>query len=353
MPTEIVTIASDPPAAEIIARAAAILRAGGLVAFPTETVYGLGANALNPEAVLRIFQAKGGLVPPFGAVEGSRSTLVFGNCGNRLWLGTTVFILLRMNPETHPRRFFGSTRYSMTDTPHPTHHSEDEQSPQQCNSSEANDPPHREKDDTFSFGDEDESSPKTEREDDEASARRKHSVASPEDRARRVTVRFWVGFGIVCAVVLIISGILFAIRTIKFAPFRAELATYLATPTGAAPPGTPVGRVVLVDLKEKDIDRMHFEIPDGLRAATPEEVTTIVWLEWDRREVAKYTSGGSAYQWFCTLTVIDLKTKGRITSQAFTGSDPPKMAFGKRFESHEGDKPTQEIPNFLTKLPRR
>lgn len=39
-------------------RAAALLRAGGLVALPTETVYGLGANALAPEAVLRIFEAK-------------------------------------------------------------------------------------------------------------------------------------------------------------------------------------------------------------------------------------------------------------------------------------------------------
>ena len=35
-------------------RAAQILRNGGLVAFPTETVYGLGANALNREAVLRV-----------------------------------------------------------------------------------------------------------------------------------------------------------------------------------------------------------------------------------------------------------------------------------------------------------
>jgi L-threonylcarbamoyladenylate synthase len=39
-------------------RAAAILRAGGTVAFPTETVYGLGANALDPAAVERIFEAK-------------------------------------------------------------------------------------------------------------------------------------------------------------------------------------------------------------------------------------------------------------------------------------------------------
>ena len=43
---------------EDVARAAEILRSGGLVAFPTETVYGLGANALSAEAVERIFAAK-------------------------------------------------------------------------------------------------------------------------------------------------------------------------------------------------------------------------------------------------------------------------------------------------------
>ena len=42
-----------------IEKAAQVLRDGGLVAFPTETVYGLGANALNPAAVRKIFAAKG------------------------------------------------------------------------------------------------------------------------------------------------------------------------------------------------------------------------------------------------------------------------------------------------------
>ena len=44
---------------ENIDLAAQILREGGLVGIPTETVYGLGANGLDPEAVKRIFQAKG------------------------------------------------------------------------------------------------------------------------------------------------------------------------------------------------------------------------------------------------------------------------------------------------------
>ncbi|MBM3555944.1 MAG: threonylcarbamoyl-AMP synthase, partial [Alphaproteobacteria bacterium] len=41
------------------ARAAALLRDGGLVAFPTETVYGLGADATNPAAIARLYAAKG------------------------------------------------------------------------------------------------------------------------------------------------------------------------------------------------------------------------------------------------------------------------------------------------------
>lgn len=47
------------PDAVGIARGAALLRAGGLVAFPTETVYGLGANAADPSAVARVYAAKG------------------------------------------------------------------------------------------------------------------------------------------------------------------------------------------------------------------------------------------------------------------------------------------------------
>jgi L-threonylcarbamoyladenylate synthase len=51
-----VRVAADAAA---IAWAGGILAHGGLIAFPTETVYGLGANALDPAAVRRIFEAKG------------------------------------------------------------------------------------------------------------------------------------------------------------------------------------------------------------------------------------------------------------------------------------------------------
>ncbi|MFN8528218.1 MAG: L-threonylcarbamoyladenylate synthase [Anaerolineae bacterium] len=56
--TRVVTVNPIAPETDVIGQAAAILRAGGLVAFPTETVYGLGANATDAQAVERIFAAK-------------------------------------------------------------------------------------------------------------------------------------------------------------------------------------------------------------------------------------------------------------------------------------------------------
>jgi L-threonylcarbamoyladenylate synthase len=57
--TLVLRIDPKSPDPNAIARAAECLRAGGLVAFPTETVYGLGAHALDRTAVRRVFDAKG------------------------------------------------------------------------------------------------------------------------------------------------------------------------------------------------------------------------------------------------------------------------------------------------------
>ena len=58
MKTLMLKVNSENPEPEKIRKAAEIIQAGGLVAFPTETVYGLGADALNGGAVLRLFEAK-------------------------------------------------------------------------------------------------------------------------------------------------------------------------------------------------------------------------------------------------------------------------------------------------------
>lgn len=57
--TPVVRVDPQAPDDRALLEAAGVIRAGGLVAFPTETVYGLGANALDPVAVGRIFAAKG------------------------------------------------------------------------------------------------------------------------------------------------------------------------------------------------------------------------------------------------------------------------------------------------------
>lgn len=59
MDTKIIEINRDNPQKDKLVYAAEILRKGGLVAFPTETVYGLGANTLDSNAVASIFRAKG------------------------------------------------------------------------------------------------------------------------------------------------------------------------------------------------------------------------------------------------------------------------------------------------------
>jgi L-threonylcarbamoyladenylate synthase len=88
-----------------IDRAVAILRAGGLVAFPTETVYGLGADAANPAAVARIFAAKGRpashpvIVHFAGADQAAQWSAGFGPAARRLaerfWPGPLTLIVRR------------------------------------------------------------------------------------------------------------------------------------------------------------------------------------------------------------------------------------------------------------------
>ena len=60
MRTEVVKIDElTPEAYSHLGRAAEIIKRGGLVVFPTETVYGLGGDATNPEAAGKIYAAKG------------------------------------------------------------------------------------------------------------------------------------------------------------------------------------------------------------------------------------------------------------------------------------------------------
>lgn len=59
MKTKLVTVIEEDKQREVLPEAGKILQEGGLVAFPTETVYGLGGDALNPDSSRKIYAAKG------------------------------------------------------------------------------------------------------------------------------------------------------------------------------------------------------------------------------------------------------------------------------------------------------
>src|SRR5690606_5060578 len=97
------TVDSARPYGPAIERAAEILRAGGVVAFPTETVYGLGANALDEAAVEKIFEVKGRpsynpLIVHVGSTELARELVTewpdaAGYLASRFWPGPLTLVL--------------------------------------------------------------------------------------------------------------------------------------------------------------------------------------------------------------------------------------------------------------------
>jgi L-threonylcarbamoyladenylate synthase len=88
--------------AEAIGAAVRCLKAGGLVAFPTETVYGLGADATNGEAVARLYAAKGRprfnpLIAHVASAQAARKLAIFDDAARRLaaafWPGPLTLVL--------------------------------------------------------------------------------------------------------------------------------------------------------------------------------------------------------------------------------------------------------------------
>lgn len=99
--THITTLRLDPDDGGLD-RAAAILGAGGLVAFPTETVYGLGADARNGRAVARIFAAKGRprfnpLIVHLAEARAARALVAWSDAAEtlatRFWPGPLTLVL--------------------------------------------------------------------------------------------------------------------------------------------------------------------------------------------------------------------------------------------------------------------
>ncbi|MGQ9779545.1 MAG: L-threonylcarbamoyladenylate synthase [Bacillota bacterium] len=106
--TELIRLLREvEPTHPAVQRAAAILREGGLVAFPTETVYGLGANGLDEEAVRKIFAVKGRpadnpLILHLGGPEEARSVVAAwpetaARLADAFWPGPLTMVLPRLS----------------------------------------------------------------------------------------------------------------------------------------------------------------------------------------------------------------------------------------------------------------
>jgi L-threonylcarbamoyladenylate synthase len=102
----VVTAPISPVSREAIVRAAVLLRAGRLVAFPTETVYGLGGDATNERAVADIFAAKGRprfnpLIVHVPGLAEAETYAVFNpparRAAARFWPGPLTLVLPRRN----------------------------------------------------------------------------------------------------------------------------------------------------------------------------------------------------------------------------------------------------------------
>ncbi|MEC8042521.1 MAG: L-threonylcarbamoyladenylate synthase, partial [Pseudomonadota bacterium] len=101
-----------------VARAAALLNAGGLIAMPTETVYGLAADARNDLAVARIFEAKGRprfnpLIVHVADAEAAKRYVIWSDLADQLaqafWPGALTLVLpLREDSAATSERTFAS-----------------------------------------------------------------------------------------------------------------------------------------------------------------------------------------------------------------------------------------------------
>ncbi|MDG6928256.1 MAG: threonylcarbamoyl-AMP synthase [Nitrososphaerota archaeon] len=111
MNTEIIKVDPIEPDRKSVMRAARIIRKGGIVAFPTETVYGLGADAFNEAAAGKIFEAKGRprdnplIVHLKGAEQLELVSLVneeIMNVARKVWPGPVTLVLPRAHDLPDP-----------------------------------------------------------------------------------------------------------------------------------------------------------------------------------------------------------------------------------------------------------
>jgi L-threonylcarbamoyladenylate synthase len=125
---EILKISPDNPDASLIAKAVAVLKMGGVIAFPTETFYGLGVDGQNQEAIKKIFQIKGrDFKQPISIIIGSAGDLqeivsdppgIAGKLMQTFWPGPLTLIF-KASPSVSPLLTAGTGKIGVRISSHP------------------------------------------------------------------------------------------------------------------------------------------------------------------------------------------------------------------------------------------
>lgn len=115
----------------------------------------------------------------------------------------------------------------------------------------------------------------------------------------------------------------------------------------ADPPAMTL-KFVLLDLEKREVDDLHLDLPETLKARNPDEVGTIVWLSWSEVAVGTYTDGAVGYVQTCRVTLIDKASGAMVWRQTFLGSDPPGVK--KHSGPARGSRPNAAVLDFLRRF---
>src|SRR5262249_6986021 len=137
----------------------------------------------------------------------------------------------------------------------------------------------------------------------------------------------------IAAIVAAGFGAVYLVRSATLAPFQKNIGEYtpargqLRSGTG---PAYVKGKLIPVSFGKgkTSVDWMYFSLPSDLGGGKPEEVGTIVWLEWSDQKVGDYTDGSSALVYHCKVAVIDKESRLLLAEQDFRGGDPPESDSG-------------------------
>lgn len=117
----------------------------------------------------------------------------------------------------------------------------------------------------------------------------------------------------------ILSGVKQGRREDTLEAFAAQLPSYMAlwrdgvADESAVANGYLAGKAVIVEVTDREIDRLSFDLPDAIRATTPEEVGTLIFLKCRTPEVGSYTSGATARDHVCDMVAYDTGA-GRVSA---------------------------------------